>query len=167
MSNWHEVFDDLVGSRGQALVRYAYVLTGNDEDAADLVQDALLRAFSRTTRGLTIDNAEAYVRRAIMTTYLDGYRRAGRWRSLRHLLVPRTSDNGPAHEIAAADEVRVGLDGLSPRQRACIVLRYYDDLPLAGIAERLGCSVGAVKRHLSDAHARLRVRLADPTGELT
>ena len=62
--------------------------------------------------------------------------------------------------------MRAQLDALSPRERACIVLRYYEDLKVDDIADRLGISAGAVKRYLSDAHAKLADALARHEGDV-
>ena len=126
--SWDEVATRLVVERGDALSRYAYLLTGSVDDAADLVQDALVRTFGTPRFGLTLPRAEAYVRRAILNQVIDRSRRDGTWRRVRHLAVaPATVDSS-----AAASDERLDLFGrvreLPPRQAACIVLRYYDDL---------------------------------------
>ncbi|WP_127792984.1 sigma-70 family RNA polymerase sigma factor [Agromyces sp. LHK192] len=148
---WDAVATRLVTERGDALVRYAYLLTGSDTDAADLVQDALVRTFGRARPGLTAERAEAYVRRAVLNGVIDRSRRRGTWRGIRHLVAaPSTVDT-----IAAATDLRLDLAervrALAPRQAACIVLRYYDDLTVDQVAATLGISAGAVKRYLSDA----------------
>ncbi len=74
-----DVVAELLATRGRALTRYAYLLCGNAADAEDLVQDALVKTFARRRAGLELDSAEAYVRRAILTLYLDGWRKRGRW----------------------------------------------------------------------------------------
>lgn len=161
MASWEHVFTDLAENRGQALLRYAYLLTGEAAEAADLVQEALLRAFGRTTRGLTVESAEAYVRRAILTIHIDGRRRAGRWTRVRHLVAGRDDVSGPEGAVVDGADLRSALASLSPRQRACVVLHYYEDLSVAQVADVLGCAPGAVKRHLSDARARLEPLLSD------
>lgn len=161
MASWEHVFTDLAETRGQALLRYAYLLTGDGAEASDLVQEALLRAFGRTTRGLTLESAEAYVRRAILTIHVDGRRRSGRWRRVRHLLAARSDVAGPEGVVVDGADLRSALATLSPRQRACVVLHYYEDLSVAQVADVLGCAPGAVKRHLSDARARLEPLLSD------
>jgi len=161
--SWDEVATRLVVERGDALSRYAYLLTGSVDDAADLVQDALVRTFGTPRFGLTLPRAEAYVRRAILNQVIDRSRRAGTWRRVRHLAVaPATVDSS-----AAASDERLDLFGrvreLPPRQAACIVLRYYDDLTVDGIARVLGISSGAVKRYLSDGLRTLSSSI-DPAG---
>src|SRR5215213_3810529 len=129
MDRWERVFTELVRARGAALMRYAYVLCGDPAEAADLVQDGLVKAFVRAGRGTGREVAEAYVRRAILTTFLDGRRRRRRWYAVRHLLagVPAVA---AADDAVAGGDVRAALAILSPRQRACVVLRYYEDLPV-------------------------------------
>ena len=152
---WENVVTTLVAERGDALTRYAYLISGSQDDAADLVQDALVKTFGRLRNGFTVRSAEAYVRRAILNAYLDRGRRTTRWRKISHLAaVPETIESA-----APASEERIDLTGelqkLSPRERACLVLRYYEDLTVADIAETLDISTGAVKRYLSDGLGKL------------
>jgi len=152
---------ELVAERGDALLRYARLLTGSPDDAADLVQDALVRTFGRLRNGFTVDSAEAYVRRAILNASLDRGRRVSRWRKVApSQYVP--DDLPPAD--GAVDlrlDVHEELQKLTPRERACLVLRYYDDLKVDDIATTLGISPGTVKRYLSDGLARMAIALAD------
>lgn len=163
-ASWDAVATALVAERGDALSRYAYLLTGSVDDAADLVQDALVRTFGRPRMSLTLPRAEAYVRRAILNAVIDRSRRAGTWRRVRHLAgTPERVDAADAatdERLDLFDRVRA----LAPRQAACIVLRYYDDLTVAGIASTLGISEGAVKRYLSDGLRALGAAI-DPDGE--
>lgn len=162
---WQSVLDDLVRERGQALVGHAYLLTGDVRDAEDLVQDALVKVFSGRRGADQVDSAEAYVRRAIHTLYIDGFRRRRHWASIRHLTAVR--EDSPPDGPHAPPELVVGnrlalaqaLATLSPRERTCVVLHHVEDLPVAEIADRLGLSTGAVKRYLSDARAALRTHL--------
>ncbi|MET1042841.1 MAG: sigma-70 family RNA polymerase sigma factor [Microbacteriaceae bacterium] len=159
---WESVVTKLVAERGDALTRYAYLISGSPDDAADLVQDALVKTFSRVRNGFTIASAEAYVRRAILNSFLDGGRRRTRWRKVAHLVL--TSDVAePATAATEAQiDMRAQLMKLSPRERACIVLRYYEDLKVDDIAEWLDISPGTVKRYLSDGLARMAVAMQPP-----
>lgn len=161
---WEDVVARLVAERGEALTRYAYLISGNRDDASDLVQDALVKTFGRLRNGFTIESAEAYVRRAILNTHLDSGRRGQRWRRIAHLEV--TPEEVPGSESATHDrlDLEAQLSRLSPRERACVVLRYYEDLKVDDIADQLGISSGAVKRYLSDALARLAVTMRDEKG---
>jgi len=160
--DWRATLATLVAERGDALIRYARLICGNGDDAADLVQDALVKTFGRLRNGFTVASAEAYVRRTILNSYLDGGRRTSRWRRIAHF----TATPELQESSASTTDARVDLDGqlarLSPRERACIVLRYYDDLTVAGVAERLNISPGTVKRYLSDALAKLGAALDTP-----
>lgn len=163
---WEEVVTRLVSERGDALIRYASIVSGRPQDAADLVQDALVKTFGRLRNGFSIASAEAYVRRAILNTALDAGRRTTRWRRIAHLAVEPELDESRDGETSTRLDLQAELDRLSPRERACLVLRYYDDLKVDDIAETLGISAGAVKRYLSDGLARLAVRLTEPTKEV-
>jgi RNA polymerase sigma factor (sigma-70 family) len=156
---WEEIVARLVAERGDALTRYAYLVSGNRDDASDLVQEALVKTFGRLRNGFSIASAEAYVRRAILNTYLDSGRRVSRWRRIAHLqAVPEVEDERNAGTEARLD-LQSQLARLSPRERACVVLRYYEDLKVDDIAEWLGISPGAVKRYLSDGLAKMAVSL--------
>lgn len=162
MADWVQTMTALAQARGEALKRYAFLLCGNDADADDLVQEALVRAFARPGRR-DADEAEAYVRRILLNRFLHTRRRQRSWLKVRPLL--RIEDLGPDQTaaVAAQADVRAALAGLSPRQRACAVLRYYEDFTIPQIAAALGCSPGTVKRHLSEAHDRLTGALASPS----
>ena len=161
---WDAVATELVASRGDALSRYAYLLTGSVDDAADLVQDALVRTFGTPRARLDLRRAEAYVRRAILNAVIDRSRRDGTWRRVRHLAVVPASTASPADAADERIDLAARLRQLAPRQAACIVLRYYDDLTVDGVAEVLGISSGAVKRYLSDGLRALSSAI-DPAGE--
>ncbi|WP_427887233.1 RNA polymerase sigma factor [Kribbella sp. GL6] len=163
MADWEQAIRTLHAERGAALHAYGYLLTGEQAAAADLVQDAFLRVFSRLRLGDDIDRLESYVRRAMLNRYVDGRRRAGLWRARRHLLVQPVAEE-PDHGLA--DDVRRALTTLSPRQRACVVLRYYEDLTVPQIAAQLDCAEGTVKRHLADARSKLATQLAVPEENL-
>ena len=158
--SWDEVATTLVVERGDALSRYAYLLTGSVDDAADLVQDALVRTFGTPRLGLTLPRAEAYVRRAILNQVIDRSRRAGTWRRVRHLAVAPASVDSAAGATDERLDLLERVRELPPRQAACIVLRYYEDLKVDDIAEWLDISPGAVKRYLSDGLAKMAISLA-------
>ena len=159
---WQQVVTRLVAERGDALTRYAYFVCGSQDDAADLVQDALVKTFGRLRNGFSVASAEGYVRRAILNTYIDRGRRTTRWRKIAHLTaVPDVADSPSAGSESRID-LHEELRKLTPRERACLVLRYYDDLKVDDIAETLELSSGAVKRYLSDGLAKMAVALAEP-----
>ncbi|MFD7021255.1 RNA polymerase sigma factor [Promicromonospora sukumoe] len=174
MVRWEDELAELVVRRGGALVGYAYSLTRDKTQAEDLVQDALVKIYSRLRRPtpaggqtqLDLDrpdatNAEGYVRRAILTIYLDGYRRRNHWAGLKHLLADDDSAPGADRVATARVDVGTALRQLSPRQREVVLMRFFDDLTVPQIAAALGTSQGTVKRHLFDATAVLRQALAE------
>ena len=158
---WQSVVATLVAERGEALTRYAWLISGSADDAADLVQDALVKTFGRLRNGFTVSSAEAYVRRAILNTWLDGGRRTTRWRRIAHLTAVTDTQESSAPATDSRLDLSAELAKLTPRERACIVLRYYEDLKVDDIAEWLGISSGAVKRYLSDGLAKMAVALSD------
>ena len=155
MESWKQTLAELAAGRGAALKRHAFLLCGNDAKAEDLVQEALIRAFGRPLRAPRREAAEAYVRTIMANLFIDGVRRSSRWTKTAPLL--RTAELGPdpADQVVARNTVLAALSGLSPQQRACVVLRYYEDLPVAAVATTLGVAEGTVKRHLSDALTRM------------
>jgi RNA polymerase sigma factor (sigma-70 family) len=158
MARWEQDLRELLAARGGALRAYAFLLTGDPSTAGDLVQDALVRVLGRLRSHGDIDQLEAYVRRAMLNQYVDGRRRHARWKATRHLLVDVSHHDDD--QFAVVDEVRRALATLSPKQRACIVLRYYEDLTVPEIADELRCAEGTVKRHLADARAKLAAELS-------
>jgi RNA polymerase sigma factor (sigma-70 family) len=155
VTEWSDQLAQLVRARGAELSRYGYLLCGDVTEGADLVQEALVRVFARPRRSWTLGDVEGYVRRTMLNDFLDRRRRSQRFTRL----LPRLSgpETAPDHSGGAVRRLDVtdALATLSPRQRACVVLRYYEDLPVAGVAERMGLSQGAVKRYLSDGLARM------------
>lgn len=164
-AEWEGVVTTLVSERGDALTRYAFLLCGSADDAADLVQDALVKTFGRLRNGFSVASAEAYVRRAILNTYLDGGRRRTRFRRIAHLAATPQVDESPLGASADRLDLRRQLMRLAPRERSCLVLRYYEDLKVDDIADWLGISPGAVKRYLSDGLTKLAVALEPGTNE--
>ncbi|MFS0702773.1 SigE family RNA polymerase sigma factor [Cellulomonas sp. 179-A 4D5 NHS] len=160
MADWQAVLEEVVRERHPALVGYACLFTTNRPAAEDLVQDALVRTFSRPRALTDRHTAEGFVREVIRTTFLDQLRRKRTWTSRAHLFVqPEAADDTPDRSAAAAVDVQSALNALPARERACVVLRYFDDLPVADIAQALGISAGSVKRYLSDGTAKLRLSL--------
>ncbi len=159
MPNWSDTLEELVRRRGPALVSYGYLLTGNGRDAEDLFHDAVVRTFSKGKASVSLGEAESYVRRAMFTSHMDAGRREQSWRRVFHLFgndneAPRTSG-----QVEFRTDLQEALRHLSPRERACTVLRFYDDLTAAAIGTELGISEGAVRRYLSDAAVKLRGHL--------
>ena len=148
-------FEEFVTARRAALLRSAYLLTGDHDDAEDLVQVALVRAVPHWRK--IADRPEPYVRRILARESISRWRQR-RWREVSTDQLPEPSGvTGDAHD----QELRAALARLAPRQRAVIVLRYYEDLTERQTAEALGISVGTVKSQARDALVRLRVLLPD------
>lgn len=154
-----EEFREFVTARWHALVRSAYLLTGDRGHAEDLVQGALERAHRRWKR---VDDPERYVRRVLVTAAASRWRRVARRPETLTEHLPETA--GPDQHARADDRdaVRRALATLPPRTRAVLVLRYVEDLSEADTAALLGCSVGSVKSQASRGLARLRSDLAAP-----
>ena len=154
-----QALSTLVRERGRHLTSYAFLLTGDTAAAQDLVQDALLKVFLRSRAGFEPDVAEAYVRRAILTLYVDGFRRRKLWDSLRHLVAAPEQGDGPELRTTERVDLHAALGTLSTQERAVIVLRYFEDLPLSEVADQMNLATGTVKRYLSNAVRKLETRL--------
>jgi RNA polymerase sigma-70 factor (sigma-E family) len=146
-------FDAFVTQRGQALLRTAYLLTGDWGTAEDLLQTALAKSWFAWSR---IDGPpEPYVRRVIATTYATWWRR--RWRTERPTAeLPEQYGPDQTAAVNDRDELWRALTALPRRQRAVLVLRYFEDLSEAETAAALGVTVGTVKSQSSKALAALR-----------
>jgi RNA polymerase sigma-70 factor (sigma-E family) len=143
-------FEEFVAARRPALLRTAYLLAGSHADAEDLVQATLLRVVPHWRR--IESNPEPYVRRVLARESVTRWR-GRRWRERMVAGVPDTPAGPPTSDRIV---LHAALGRLSPRQRAVLVLRYYDDLTEAATAEALGISIGTVKSHAKDGLARLR-----------
>lgn len=152
-------FAEFVAVRSPALLRAAWLLTGDAGRAEDLLQTALAKAWRRWTAVSAADSPEAYVRRVLFTTYVSWWRR--RWRAEVPAAQPpeRADQVDLAATAATRDAVRRALARLSRQQRAIVVLRYVEDLPVERTAELLDCAPGTVKTQASRALKLLR---ADP-----
>lgn len=156
---WQQMLDRVVRERYPRLLAHATLLTGNRADAQDVLQDALVATFSGRARFTTVAEAEAYVRRAVASRYIDIVRRRD---SERRAL--RTVGSRPARPVeleptGVARELVDALATLPARERACVVLRHVEDLSLRSTAEALGLSEGAVKRYTADGLAALNALL--------
>ncbi|HEY3530969.1 MAG TPA: SigE family RNA polymerase sigma factor [Nocardioides sp.] len=156
-------FAEFALARAGALHRAAYLMVGETQLAQDLVQEALTKTYVAWPRLRDPRNAEAYCRKAITTTAISWFRRKG-WDNERPTeVLPEDSEGSAGHESAVAqrDAVWRALRDLPPRQRAALVLRFYQDLTEAQTAEAMGCAVGTVKSQVSAGLAKLRERLGD------
>jgi RNA polymerase sigma-70 factor (sigma-E family) len=150
-------FEAFVERRSPALLRLAWLLTADAHAAQDLVQDALLKVLPRWRRIVAKGEPEPYVRTVIRTTYVDALRRR-RWLEVDRDDAPDPGDVGDAAaQVATRVTVHAALQRLTARQRAVLVLRFYEDLTEVATAHALGCSVSTVKSQTRHAIARLRV----------
>jgi RNA polymerase sigma-70 factor (sigma-E family) len=149
-------FAEFVSARSAALLRSAWLLTGDEASAQDLVQSALAKTWARWERVERKDAPEAYVRQVMITTYLTWRRR--RWHG--EIAVGDIAEPDEVTDAYADADLRqvvaLALGELPRGQRAVLVLRYFDDMTEPQAATALGCSVGTVKSQSSKALARLR-----------
>jgi RNA polymerase sigma-70 factor (sigma-E family) len=155
-----EDFEAFVAARYGALLRTAYLLTGNHHDAEDLVQQSLVKAVGAW--GRMKGDPEPYVRTILVRQNVSQWRRR-RWREVS---TDRPPDTTTLEEPADDRLVLLrALDLLAPRQRAVVVLRYYEDLSEAQIADVLGIAPGTVKSQARDALRRLREVVSEPAND--
>lgn len=154
-------YAELVAARAPALLRLAVMLTGDRTEAEDLLQATLVRTQPHADRIPTMGAPAAYLRKALVHEHLSGLRRLGR-------RVRTSSLDG--HDVAGPDDATGAdrrdatwrlLGTLPPRQRAVLVLRFYEDLPDRDIAAVLGCGEPTVRSNASRALATLRARLSE------
>lgn len=154
-----ESFVEFVAERGTALLRTASLLCGARSDAEDILQTALEKAYRHWGKLSKEVDPEPYVRRILVNLTIS---RARRWRVLREVYVPSPPEVPSASETGTV-ELRglliEELRRLGPRQRAVLVLRYWEDMTEADTAKMLGCSVGTVKSQAARGLARLRERM--------
>lgn len=147
-------FGEFAAAALPGLLRFGHVLTGDPRKAEDLVQEALVRTLRRW-RTVHHDSAVAYVRRVMVNTHINRWRR---WESRVRLGgVPDCIADDPALRRSEDwDQLRRALSLLPARQRTVLVLRYFEDLPEAEIAQLMGCQPGTVKSQAARALAALR-----------
>jgi RNA polymerase sigma-70 factor (sigma-E family) len=149
-------FRDYVLSRRAALLRMAYLLTGNQADAEDLLQAALAKTFLAWRRIEDRGALDGYVRRAMVNTHISWWRRR-RLEEYPTDDIPDQPVADHAGESELHDSLSRALRRLPDRMRAAVVLRYYEDMSEAEIAGVLGISPGTVKSTVSRAVAKLRI----------
>lgn len=139
------------------VVRLAYLLCGDQELARDAAAEAFARTYQQWQRG-HVDRVPGYVRRVVINYVNSHFRRLERWHRAqsRHGAEPLHDVESPTEQVARAQQVRSLIRQLPVRQRTAIVLRYWEDLSEAEIAEAMGCPVGTVKSLLARGRARLR-----------
>jgi RNA polymerase sigma-70 factor (sigma-E family) len=160
-------FDQFVVTSSDALLRTAYLVAWDAAEAEDLVQDCLLAVARRWPRVRRMEHPHAYARRVLVNLALDGAQRRTRRRQelvgddhAALAAVPDASSSDRLHAVGVRAELVQALGTLPPRQRAVLVLRYFEDLSEAQVAELLGCSVGTVKSTASRGLTRLQAALS-------
>jgi RNA polymerase sigma-70 factor (ECF subfamily) len=152
-------FDEFYESYFERVAR-ALVLAGADrDDARDAAQEAFARALRRWRKVRDMDRPDGWVYVVAMNQLRDHWRRAERRRQRTEHLDDGAGDNTSG--VATRLSVREAIATLPPRQRQAVVLRYLADLPLADIADAMGCAVGTVKASLHQAMQSMRVELDD------
>lgn len=152
-------FSAFVAARSRHLLQAAHLLTGDRHRAEDLLQTALTRAYLRWDR-IVDEDPEGYVRRTMVNAHIDWWRRKP-WREESTEVLPEVlvADAAASYDVRAV--LLTALAQLSRRQRAVMVLRYFEDMSEADIARTLGCSAGTVKSAASRATAKLREALPE------
>ncbi|MFD4596541.1 SigE family RNA polymerase sigma factor [Streptomyces sp. NPDC058464] len=154
-------YDEFVAARWSGLFHLARLLTGGDRHRAeDLLQESLVRLWFVWPK-IADEAPEAYVRKVLARAAARSARR--RWWGERPVEeLPEVVAAGDVSAIVAErSRLEAALALLTPRQRAAVVLRYYQDLPDRQVAEVLGCPVGTARSHAARGVARLRELLAD------
>jgi RNA polymerase sigma-70 factor (sigma-E family) len=166
-------FDRFVADSAERLLRAASLITWDVAEAEDLVQECLLRVARRWPRVRNMDHRTAYARTVLVHLALDEEKRRTRRRAeLRHDGAIRFDEHedvaavGVLGRVEASADLMQALGELPPRQRVSLVLRYFDDLSEAEVAEAMGCSVGTVKSTTSRALERLRCVVERPTEDV-
>lgn len=171
-------FEQFVTASSDALLRTAYLVVWDPVEAEDLVQECLLAVARRWPRVRKMDHPHAYARRVLINLALDGAKRRARHRQElvgdeAATLAERPDERSTRrlNAVGVRAELIDALGTLPPRQRAVLVLRYFEDLSEAQAADVLGCSVGTVKstasRGLTRLHAALSPEISVSTKEPT
>lgn len=162
MSKWQPVAEALMRERYRSLVAYGYLLERDASAAEDLVQDALVRTFTRSARFSNVPQAEAYVRRAMTSRFIDDTRSRKRRHNREFAVAPREALGSHADAVEADADLAAAMAALAPRVRACVALRYLADQSLAQTADALRLSQGTVKRYVHEGVAALSAALGAP-----
>ncbi len=156
----------------ERLRRTAYLMCGDWDQASDFVQEGLIRVYVRWPRLERSGGEHAYARKAVVSAFLDHVRRRSSTEIAMEpdsgLAAGLVSGQDVAAQVVTRESLMQSLAALAPRQRACVVLRYFEDLSVVETAALLGCSEGTVKSQTSRALSSLRSMFEDsPQGELT
>jgi RNA polymerase sigma-70 factor (sigma-E family) len=153
-------FDEFVRGRSQGLCRAAFLLTGDRHLAEDLVQTVLAKVYGKWSRIVAKGDPAPYVRAVLVRQSIAWRRR--RWHGeVPTSVLPETGSTDQGSAVDARDRLYRALGALPARQRAAVVLRYYEDLSEIDTAAAMGCSVGTVKSQTAKGLAHLRAVMAD------
>lgn len=155
----HREFDEFARARTPALLRAAYLLTGDQHLAEDLVQTALARTMRSWKRLERTGNAEAYTRKVMYHLQVSWWRRRSRERQIVRQLDQPVSTPDSSQDVPKQLALREALLRLTARQRAVLVLRFYEDRSVDETAKLLGCTTGTVKSQTAKALFRMRAAL--------
>ena len=154
-------FEEFAATRMPGVLRFAAVLSGDQATAEDLAQEVLIRAYARWDRIGCLDRPELYVRKMMLNEFLSWRRRSSRQIPAGGMASePASIAPDHAAEYNEREALLAELGKLPRRQRAVLVLRYYEDRGDSEIADLLGCSPGTVRSHASRALAALRVEMS-------
>ncbi|MBF9127496.1 SigE family RNA polymerase sigma factor [Plantactinospora sp. S1510] len=156
-AGWEQQFVEYFTVRAGPLRRLAYSLCGDWHTAEDLVQATFVRLYRNWPR-IRTESVDAYSRRILVNAFLSNRHRR-RWEAVTPDPPERSTDGV---DVAVRVAVRRALAQLSPRQRAAVVLRYLEDLPVAEVATLLGISEGTVKSQTARGIQSMRGTLGDP-----
>jgi RNA polymerase sigma-70 factor (sigma-E family) len=154
-------FAGFVRENTPALLRTAYLLTGSSLAAEELVQDTLVRLYPKWDKVEAAQVPLAYVRRSVANGYINHGRRASRREFAADELPERLDPYDALSQLADRDQIWAGLRQLPQRQRAALVLRFYEDLTDEESAAALGCRVGTVRSLISRGLATLRQQMTE------
>ncbi|ATE57714.1 MULTISPECIES: RNA polymerase sigma factor [Actinosynnema] len=166
-----QAFRDFAERQAGALRRTAYLFCGDWHTAEDLMQATLLKLYQAWHRVEWRDNANAYARKVLLRTWLDERRRPWRRAEQRDGELPEVADAAADPDLAgerlwARDLVHAGLLRVPPRQRAVLVLRYFEDLPVSEVAVAMGCTEGTVKSQTARGLVALRAAVEAVEGRV-
>ncbi|KOT95407.1 RNA polymerase [Streptomyces sp. NRRL F-4707] len=151
-----DALHDFVRDRRLALFRSAFLMCGNRDEAEDLVQTTLVKVVLGWRRLRRLDNVEAYARKTLFNTFIEGRRRF--WRR-EHAYGEMPDRAAPESDSETGMVVRAALARLTPRQRAVLVLRYWEDQSVEATAAVLGMRENTVKSHTARGLAALRAQV--------
>jgi RNA polymerase sigma-70 factor (sigma-E family) len=154
-------FEEWFGAQLPRLLRFTTVLCGSPDPAEEVLQEVALKAHRRWDTLQHLDHPESYLRRMIVNEHLSWRRKWARLIPQAELREPESTTVHFADQYADRAELMIELNKLPKRQKAVVVLRYYEGMTDTDIAELPGCSMSTVRSHMSRALATLRIEMVD------